>query len=161
MPKLDRPPKAVQQPKTPPDTTRLLAATLDEWQHVHKAHLPPPLPLDSREAAQWWLDHMQEPERPGENRELPHGDGTMQVLGYFVRTRQALLNFLRLDHEQRQTVVAGIKDGVPYCGDEFSFYLDLWHEAERMRETGIEAYRTYAIGKMRELVTRHGKSTAR
>jgi hypothetical protein len=160
MPRLDRPAPAAQQPKTPPDTARLLAATLDEWQHVHKAHLPPPLPLDSRQAAQWWLDHMQEPERPGETRELPQGEGTMRVLGYFIRARQALLNFLRLDHEQRKTVVAGVQDGVPYRGDDFDFYLRAGRETEHMREIGVDAYRTHAIAKMRELVTRHGKIAA-
>ena len=122
------------------DTIGLIASALDDWRLANNADLPPPLPLDSREAAQWWLTK-QERELPGETRIVPCGEAaTRQDLGYMARCRQSLLALLRLERSQRETVLAGIADGVPYRGDDFEHYLAIWHETERMREMGARAY---------------------
>ena len=122
------------------DTARLLATALDEWKVEQQSDLPPPMPLDSLEAARWWLQH-QEPERPGETRLVPCGDnGTRSELGYLARTRNAAYRWLAMKPDQRSTVIAGIEDHVPYRGDEFEIYLRIWSETERMREIGSRAY---------------------
>lgn len=136
---------------TTPDTARLLAATLDEWKLVHNSQLPAPLPHDSLAAARHWLDKLQEPERPGETRRIPTGESSRLELGYFTRTRQSLLNWLRLTPEQRQTVVSGIQDGVPYRGDDFDTYLRTWKETEHLREIGRETYAKRGFDAMRSL----------
>ena len=139
---------------TLPDTRRLLAAALDEWQLVRNSVLPTPLPPDSLAAASWWLDTQQEPERPGETRRVPTGDSTRLELGYFTRTRQALLNFVRLTPEQRQTVIAGIADGIPYRGDDFETYLRIWQETEILRDIGRDEYAKRGFANMRTLINR-------
>ena len=131
------------------DTIGLIASELDDWRLANNADLPPPLPIDSREAAQWWLTK-QERERPGETRIVPCGEAaTRQDLGYMARCRQSLLALLRLERSQRETVLAGIADGVPYRGDDFEHYLNIWHETERMREIGVKEYARSAVKQMK------------
>lgn len=135
-----------------PDTVELLAATLDEWQHRRQSSLPTPLPMSSREAAKWWLSTMQEPEVIGETRRIQRGDSTYWHLGYFTRTRQAMLNFLRLDRTQRETVIAAVEDGIPYRGDDWEVFLRIIRETEKMREIGVAEYRAKSLAAFRSLM---------
>jgi hypothetical protein len=107
---------------------------MGRWVKHHDRQLPPPLPTDFGEAADWWVNHMQEARKDTE--------GADDL--YAGRVVQALRQYLALGDNERQTVARGVQAGVPYRGDAFERYGTFWAETERMREMGVAEYRRQA-----------------
>lgn len=132
----------------PPDPALIVIQGALDWLRIRHQHvMPPPCPPDPGGCVRWWLDHMQEPEQPGETYRTGSTGSNVQgwYEGYACRCRNALLRYLDLTPVQRSAVTAGVIEGrVPYRGDDFSVYLAIHAETLRAREMGADAYREMA-----------------
>ena len=127
--------------------TEVLIAFLVAWVHQH-GRLPAPCPPNIEDCAEWWITHMQEPERKSETgRTRAEAGGQRIMLGYAERVRSALFGFLSLANDKEREAVARmvINDKIPYRGDTFAFYLSVVQETETMREDP-QAYIRKACG---------------
>jgi hypothetical protein len=135
-----------------PDPIDLIVKWLADWTAKRRLTLPEPCPRGLKDCALWWTRQMQEPERPGETYEVTRNGKTGWSEGYAVRCAHALLTFIDLPEADRQFVLGGIQDRVPYRGDKIEFYRSVYSETMRMREIGVEKYRKEAIAKMKRFL---------
>lgn len=139
---LTEPGSAATQSGKPDPIQVVIESALIPWVAAHDGEcLPPPLPVELRDAALWWARSMQEPEEPGETRMIGGEEGRWHC-GYGLRLAFSLLGFLRLSPTERDAVVAGVsEDRIPYRGDRFAEYLAICDETHLMRKIGRVAYR--------------------
>jgi hypothetical protein len=107
--------------------------------------LPAPLPTDFHEAAKLWTTWYQQSRR--------HCEQTQQTTyglidPYITRLKTTAAAFLRMTDKERRFLRAGIEDGVQWLGERMDIYADIYGETMRMREMGVEAYRTEALENM-------------
>lgn len=100
--------------------------------------MPQPCPEGVEECAKWWEESVMA-------NNSPWGDAQAREMV----SRHALLSWLDLGREERQAVIAGVLDGVPYRGEKIELYMRIWDETVKMREEGVEEYRQKALA-MRE-----------
>ena len=143
-------------PNLKPNPVKLVAAVLREWTHNGRRILPEPMPRDPEEAAVWWIEHMQEPEKPGETRLAVTSDGRERWdTGYANRCSQSAIAWMRMTYPLRMAVVKGVReDKVPYRGDTFEFYQTVWDEHLHMREVGVEQYRKESLARFIDAVVK-------
>lgn len=122
-----------------PDPRVVIVHGLIEWMGKRGHHsLPAPCPPDPDLCAMWWMEQMQESEQVGETRIaalLGPDNGTRWEEGYACRCRNSLLRFLDMPINERKAIVAGVTgDKVPYRGDSYKQYLDIYEEVMDMRK---------------------------
>lgn len=104
---------------------------------------------------------MQKPERRGETVLVSVVDrentgGKRWNCGYAMRMRNALMNFLSMDRQQRDFIVAGVtEDLVPYNGEPFEQYRAIYEETMKMRENP-RGYVASTCNAMRQMIGRIG-----
>ena len=109
--------------------------------------MPPPLPVDFKEAVSFWKNKMQEPRQTDEDK-----------WNYIHRLSSTLDRFLKLTDEQRIVIASGvIDDHIPYRGDTFDFYMLVAAQSALLREQGKEAYLKHWAPK----VQKYGKNATR
>lgn len=148
----------------PPDPEEILVHHMVAWMRKRgRTDLPAPAPSQPRDAAQWWMQKMQEPQQLGETRQLALAgmqDGQRWETGYANRCAFTFLRWADMPEVEREAVCAGvIEDRVPYRGEYFPFYRDLVDTTLKMRESGNRAeYAGRALKRARRLIDRVQRS---
>lgn len=148
-------------PAKPDPDQFIVESLLKPWVDRNQCALPPPCPASLPECARWWRTKMQKPERRGETVLVSVVDrentgGKRWNCGYAMRMRNALMNFLSMDRQQRDFIVAGVtEDMVPYNGEPFEQYRVIYGETMKMRENP-RGYVASTCNAMRQMIGRIG-----
>lgn len=127
-----------------PNTINILAGIITSWQHTHM-YMHSGLSMDPATAAREWVD-LQEPPKPGETAFVKESDaGAVWRTPYLDRLTYTLKKYLKHPTEDRNLILAGIKAGIPWRGDEIDAYKHIIEETEIMREIGLDEYRKRAL----------------
>ena len=92
------------------------------------------MPKEFLEAANWWVDHQEQPTESDTpvKRTDKNGDVTGWDTPYIDRLSFNLHRFITLPHIQQVYVVEKIEDGIPWRGDGMMMYKEIVIEAEKM-----------------------------
>lgn len=82
-------------------------------------------------------------------RSIAKGEKVRTIDPYADRVLQYAIRFLGFTPAEQETVITGMRDGIPWRGDDMAFYLRVVEETEAMREMGVAAYRQRALGMLR------------
>lgn len=128
-----------------------LVQVLQKWRD-QKRPLPEMMPKVLADAARWWIT-MQEP--PLMPFELPRqarvvGDDSQRwEFPYIRRLCITLSAFLRQTSQQQRIIVAAREDGIRWRGEDAEHFALVIAEMERQQQMGTQAYREYAVKRMK------------
>lgn len=126
----------------------------DYLHQINQFDLPAPFPSDKRHAVEWWLNTMQEPEKPYERPNKTSIQGSPEAVRwdypYLVRVCDSLKKFIAMPKEDREAVVKAKEFGVYWRGDSIEFLRMVAKEKKRQREMGDE-YRRQASALLRSM----------
>lgn len=91
----------------------------------------------------------QRSEKDEQARSIAKGEKVRTIDPYADRVLQYARRFIGFTTAEQETVITGMRDGVPWRGDDMEFYLRVVEETEAMREMGVAAYRQRALGMLR------------
>jgi hypothetical protein len=119
------------------------------FQPIHRelADLLHPNPTFASAAFIRLLEPPRETERPT-TVAIRGGDRERVIDPYVDRVLQCARRFRALARGARETVVNGMRSGIPWRGDDIGFYLRVLDESERMTEMGVDSYRREAMAKL-------------
>jgi len=136
----------------PPVVNESLQIIIRNWLTNHSSIHVPDNPYDG---ANWWIA-LQEP--ADEYRDRPEqvtnrsGDKTGWITPYHDRVANNLKIFLALTEVHKAFVVAKIKSGIPYRGDDIEMFKMVCAESEKMKansEIYISSAKVAARGYLR------------
>lgn len=111
-----------------------------------RAAVMPPQPED---AARWWL----KTQKPHQDYEAPFKKNNW-MWPYADRVTYTLKKFLRLSDEFQRLIVDAAHEGIFWRGDDQGAFTSIVHEALKMQEMGVFAYRKQAMDRLKTLKKR-------
>jgi hypothetical protein len=127
----------------PPIADEQLVLIYKIWRRRHESKY---IPKDYLAAAKWWLEH-QEPQGRNEVPQMDHDKkgAPHWKVPFIERVAATWLTFLAFSEPQKAYVIQHIESGVPYRGDDISFYQAVVEESPKMLEAKAspEAWEKY------------------
>lgn len=99
-----------------------------------KRRVPTGMPTDGFQAARWWMAHQAPADNFTEAATPPGTKGGTWVTPYHDRLMYTLRRFLKLKAVQQVYVIEHINKGIPWKGDEITFYTTIVDETAKMHE---------------------------
>lgn len=114
---------------------------IDQYLKVKNPRIPKGAPADGFQFARWWMAHQAPADNFSEAATPPTVKGGTWETPYHDRLIYTLRRFLRLKTVQQVYVIEHIEQGIPWKGDDISFYTQIVEEQAKMavnREQYIE-----------------------
>lgn len=108
-------------------------AVIEQYLKITKFRKPGMLPADPFQAARYWMAHQCQADDFTEGATPPLSKGGPWGTPYHDRLLYTLRKFLRLKAVQQVYVIEHIEKGIPWKGEDFTFYLVVVDETIKMK----------------------------
>lgn len=105
---------------------------IDQYLKITKRPVPKMFPTDGFQAARYWMAHQLPADNFSEAATPPTVKGGTWETPYHDRLLYTLKRFLKLKTVQQVYVIEHIEQGIPWKGDDISFYTQIVEEQAKM-----------------------------